>query len=313
MSRRLGEYVPLSTTYADDDAILGLSPFAELLFLRGNALAGQFNSDGYLTEAQVIHRAARKLGSEKKVRALARELVDAGVWREQDGGYTIRAWLKWNKSAEELGRERARDRDRKRSERSGNTSGDDGGPGSVQADTGRTPDGQGPDSRGNPAGVQGDSEGSPASRTPAREGVRRAVVTSVGNGTALNGTAPDGTHRGATDGSFARPASMLGVSLLDEHLGELPARPPREVITDLSTRIEAQITQGATDKELTEALRRMRLKNLGFHLLPSLVNEVRQEWAGGGSVRASPDRREQGEQARRERAMGRARQREATT
>jgi hypothetical protein len=310
MSRRLGEYVPLSTTYADDDAILGLSPFAELLFLRSNALAGQLNSDGYLTEAQVIYRAARKLGSEKKVRTLAKELVDAGVWAQQDGGYTIRAWLKWNKSAEELGRERARDRDRKRAERGGNASGDGDDPGSVQADTGRTPAGQGPDSAGNPGGLQEDSEGSPASRTPAREGARRAVVTAVGNGTALHGTARDGTN-----GSGARPASMLGVSLLDEHLGALPARPPREVITELSTRIEAQLGQGATDKELTEALSRMRLKNLGFHLLASLVNEVRQEWAGGGNGRASPatGRREQVEEARRNRALQRAQQREEAT
>lgn len=202
MSRRLGEYVPLSISYADDDAILGASPFAELLFVRGLALAGQLNSDGYLTEAQVVYRAGRKLGSEKKVRTLAAELVERGVWERQDGGYDIRAWLKWNKSTEELGRDRARDRDRKRAER-GTEPGQDpesgGSPPSVQPDTARTPDGFQLDGGGNPDGVQGDSEGSPASRTPPRAGVRRAVVTASGKGTARNGTAPHDTLPGAPD------------------------------------------------------------------------------------------------------------------
>ena len=65
MSKRLGEYVPLSTSYADDDAILSSTPLAELLFVRALALSGQLTSDGYLTEAQVVYRAGRKLGSEK--------------------------------------------------------------------------------------------------------------------------------------------------------------------------------------------------------------------------------------------------------
>lgn len=203
MSRRLGEYVPLSISYADDDAILGASPLAELLFVRGLALAGQLSSDGYLTEAQVVYRAGRKLGSEKKVRALAAELVERGVWERQDGGYDIRAWLKWNKSSEELGRERAKDRDRKRSERGGTEPGQGpdsaGSPPPVQPDTSRTPDGIQPDADGNPDGVQGESGGSPDSRAPARRGARRAVVAASGKGTALNGTERHDTLPGAPD------------------------------------------------------------------------------------------------------------------
>jgi len=203
MSRRLGEFVPLSISYADDDAILGATPFAELLFVRGLALAGQLNSDGYLTEAQVLYRAGRKLGSEKKVRALAQELVTCGVWARQDGGYDIRAWLKWNKSAEELGRERARDRDRKRAERGGTESGHQpesgGSPASVRPDTAGTPDGLQADGDGNPGGVQGESEGSPTSRAPARRGARRAVVATEGKSTALHGTARNDTLPGAPD------------------------------------------------------------------------------------------------------------------
>jgi len=192
MSRRLGEYVPLSISYADDDAILGASPLAELLFVRGLALAGQLNSDGYLTEAQVVYRAGRKLGSDKKIRALADELVACGVWARQDGGYDIRAWLKWNKGTEELGRERAKDRDRKRAERGWTEDGQDpeseGIPPPVHPDTDRTPD-----------GVHPDSDGSPDSRATAHAGVRRAVVTAEGNGTALHGTERHDTLPGAPD------------------------------------------------------------------------------------------------------------------
>jgi HNH endonuclease len=114
MARRgIGEYVPLSVSYMDDDALLGCSPLAELLYVRMLAVAGRMPTDGYLTLPQIEHRAGARLGTPAKVRALLKELVAAGPVEEVDGGYAIRAWLKWNKSAEELGREKSRDRDRK--------------------------------------------------------------------------------------------------------------------------------------------------------------------------------------------------------
>src|SRR5260221_4806219 len=117
VSRRLGEYVPLSVDYADDDAVIACTPMAELLFIRCLALARRLRSDGYLTESQLINRAATKLGPRRRARALADELVSAGLLERLDGGFVVRSWLKWNKSADELGRDRAKDRDRKRSDR----------------------------------------------------------------------------------------------------------------------------------------------------------------------------------------------------
>jgi hypothetical protein len=198
VSKRVGEYVPLSATYAEDDAILCLSPLAELLYVRSLSLAAKLHSDGYLTEAQVTHLAARRLGSDQKVRKLVDELVTGGLWLAESGGYVIRGWLKWNRSSEDLGRERAKDRDRKRTDRhakAGEEPFDSPGEQShVPTESVTCPPGQVTDIAGTDAGIQPESEGSPPSRAPARGGARRAVSTkdrSYSNGTARHGTLPD--------------------------------------------------------------------------------------------------------------------------
>ena len=198
MSKRLGEYVPLSATYADDDAILCLTPLAELLYVRSLALASKLRSDGYLTEAQVTHLAARRLGSDQKVKKLVGELVTGGLWLSESGGYVIRGWLKWNQSMEDLGRERAKDRDRKRSDRhekAGEEPFDPPGEQSpVHPESAICPPGQVTDIAGTGDGIQTDSGGSPSSRALARVGVRRAVSGTdrkSDNGTARHGTLPE--------------------------------------------------------------------------------------------------------------------------
>jgi hypothetical protein len=116
----------------------------------------------------------------------------------------------------------------------------------------------------------------------------------------------------------ARPrnvSTLLGNSLLDEHRRQVHPPIPR----DLARRIGEQIDSLLSDPEInppeiTEALRRMRLKpHLGPGVLPSIVHEVRQEWAnpelaGRGQL---VDRREQAHQARASRAMQRAIERQA--
>lgn len=110
--RRNGPYAPLSATYFQDDDIAEAGEAAELLFLRGLAFcAGRPNSDGFISNSQAHRYVA--VGMTNVSERIAR-LVETGLWEEQSGGYQIRAWLKWNKSAEELGIERAKDRDRKR-------------------------------------------------------------------------------------------------------------------------------------------------------------------------------------------------------
>lgn len=108
--RRLGPYTPLSATYYRDDAVLEVGERAELLYVRGLAFCADSNSDGFITDRQLA--AVVGIGL-RDAAARARALVDVGLWERVDGGYQVRAWLKWNRSAAAIGRERARDRDRK--------------------------------------------------------------------------------------------------------------------------------------------------------------------------------------------------------
>jgi len=111
VTRRLGPYAPLSATYAQDDAILRAGPDAELLFVRGMAWCGQSHSDGWMSDDQVdAYVAARLTNVPERIEALVRE----GLWLPERGGYQIKAWLKWNRSEEEIEAVRAADRDRKK-------------------------------------------------------------------------------------------------------------------------------------------------------------------------------------------------------
>lgn len=148
--RRLGPYAPLSATYSDDDAIIEAGEAAELLFVRGLAFLATSNSDGYMTRAQVIRRVGT--GMRDPLKRAAR-LVDVGLWEERDGGYLCRSWLKWNRSAEELGRYRAKDRERKAKTRPNGDSPPEPPPG-VHEDSARNPDGIHAESEPSPDGFQ---------------------------------------------------------------------------------------------------------------------------------------------------------------
>lgn len=109
--RRRGAYAPLAATYFTDDDVMEAGEEAELLYVRGLAFcAGNPASDGYITDKQVTRVVGAGM-DELPMRI--KSLVAVGLWERLPGGYAIRSWLKWNKSAEELGRFRARDRDRK--------------------------------------------------------------------------------------------------------------------------------------------------------------------------------------------------------
>lgn len=108
--QRLGAYAPLSATYYRDDALLEAGERAEVLFCRGLAFCAESMSDGFISDRQltaVIGIGLRDAGKR------AQTLVRVGLWERVDGGYVIRSWLKWNKSAEEIGRAKRQDRDRK--------------------------------------------------------------------------------------------------------------------------------------------------------------------------------------------------------
>lgn len=104
-----GPYAPLGCSYYLDDAIMAAGERAEVLFCRGLAFSSNADADGYITDRQLIPLGIGLPGLQQRAESLVRE----GIWERLDGGYQIRSWLKWNKSAEEIGRHLKRDRERK--------------------------------------------------------------------------------------------------------------------------------------------------------------------------------------------------------
>jgi hypothetical protein len=105
-----GPYAKLSATYYLDDAILDAGPEAELLFARCLAFTAASSSDGFITERQMKTVGIGLRNVPRRVESLLR----VGILESADGGYLIRSWLRWNKSAEEIGRDLRQDRQRKR-------------------------------------------------------------------------------------------------------------------------------------------------------------------------------------------------------
>jgi len=146
MVRRLGPYAPLAATYAADDAIIEAGEEAELLFLRGLAFCAASESDGFITRAQLKRFVGAGMDN---VMQRAERLVEVGLWEEEESGFLVRAWLKWNASAEELGRARKKDRERKAAKKTDTFHSDR----ATDSDAESTPDSDDLSAR-NPDGIQ---------------------------------------------------------------------------------------------------------------------------------------------------------------
>lgn len=144
MPRRVGAYAKLLANYAADDAIIAAGEKAELLFVRGLAFCATSDSDGYITDGQLL----RVVGAGMRdAVARAKTLVREGLWERVEDGYQVRSWMKIHETAEEKGRARATDRERKRRERDSES---EGSPSGQDAVSERTAD-------GSPNGVTADS------------------------------------------------------------------------------------------------------------------------------------------------------------
>jgi hypothetical protein len=131
--RRVGAYAKLLANYPSDDAIIEAGEKAELLFVRGLAFCASSDSDGYITDSQLVRVVGSGMTDAKK---RAQTLVKVGVWQRVDGGYVVRSWLKIHESSEEKGYKRKTDRERKRAQN----------PQDVQPDSERNPSGASVDS-----------------------------------------------------------------------------------------------------------------------------------------------------------------------
>jgi hypothetical protein len=107
-----GSYAPLGVGYFRDDAIIEAGPDAELLFVRGLAFCAESMSDGYITDLQLTHHVGAGLRP-SSVKKRAETLVKVGLWTRISGGYLVKSWLKWNVTADDIGRRLKTDRERK--------------------------------------------------------------------------------------------------------------------------------------------------------------------------------------------------------
>ena len=99
-----GLYVPLDVNYVSDEGIRRAGPDAELLFVRGLAYAKRTKSDGFLPDYDLPVIAVGLYGVEASIKAL----VSWELWEEEDDGWRIRSWDRWNPPGEEEERERKR-------------------------------------------------------------------------------------------------------------------------------------------------------------------------------------------------------------
>ena len=102
------DFVKLSVRYRADMALAGISPAAELAFIRGLAYCG-LNSTGGLIPASELPN----LGPKR----VADELVAGGFWDTMPNGWAYRAWDKWQGDLEQVMERRRRDADRMRAYR----------------------------------------------------------------------------------------------------------------------------------------------------------------------------------------------------
>lgn len=93
-------HVPLDVNYADDPKIIEAGERAEILYVRALAFCKKLLSDGRVSDSQLQRFGLR--GVTKR----AQRLVEVGLWERvsdaEGDGYQIVAWLKHNKSAEEI-------------------------------------------------------------------------------------------------------------------------------------------------------------------------------------------------------------------
>lgn len=110
--KRNGSYAPLSAHYYKDDAIALAGERAELLYVRGLAFCADILSDGFISDVQLTRFVGAGLGN---IRPRAQRLVEVGLWVRDDdeGGYWVCAWRKWNLSRDEIGERQQRDAERK--------------------------------------------------------------------------------------------------------------------------------------------------------------------------------------------------------
>jgi hypothetical protein len=111
--RDLGRWVRLAGNYPVDPRILAVGAYAELVFVRGLAIARQFGTDGHIATS-MLGLLGRGLPRGALGRATV-ELVTSGLWETCDDGWAVPAgrWEKWQTTQAQYDEKRERERARK--------------------------------------------------------------------------------------------------------------------------------------------------------------------------------------------------------
>ena len=137
--KRNGSYAPLSAHYYKDDAIDEAGEAAELLYVRGLAFCADVLSDGFISDRQLVRFVGVGMFDAQE---RAQRLVEVELWDRAEGGFTVRSWLDWNRSREEITDFQKKDADRKRpSARKDSTEPPATPPDGDRTDSERNPDG----------------------------------------------------------------------------------------------------------------------------------------------------------------------------
>src|ERR1039458_3588368 len=93
-------YVPLSVDFFGDERVLELSPSARLEYIACLCVAKRGERDGQITLSQV----RREQPDVTDHDILLKELVEQGLMTRvgNQSTFAVGAWLKWNKSVDEL-------------------------------------------------------------------------------------------------------------------------------------------------------------------------------------------------------------------
>jgi len=103
-------WVKLTDDWYDNPKFQPVSGLGRLLWVYGLTWSCRNMRDGFVSY-QAVRQLSVDLGVDGSV--LAGELVEAGLWHEADGGYTIHGYLDFNRSREDIIAGRRKDADRK--------------------------------------------------------------------------------------------------------------------------------------------------------------------------------------------------------
>lgn len=255
--RRNGSYAPLSAHYYKDDAVAEAGEGAELLFLRGLAFVADVLSDGFISETQLTRFVGVGM---KSVTARANRLVTVGLWSREDGGYRVNAWLKWNRSNEEITGLQRKDADRK----AGSKPEPDPEEPEPEPESERIPNGNqsdsDSDSEATPNGVQ------PRARLPLHSTPRNATP-------APNARAD--LARKPSPAELAKTAHTIDAhKIISLYAESCPQRPPSDVLNRLAPKIDQLLAEKYTPAQIQTGLDEWGRKGLGAQLLPDIVHET---------------------------------------